>query len=409
MGPASMTPRVLAMWMLAASTFLYAFLQRVSPSVMVEDLMRGFGVGAAVLGSLSAFYLYAYAALQIPLGLLFDRFGVRRLMAGSLLVSAAGSLIFAFAPSIEFAYAGRLLVGAGAACSFVGALTVTALWMPQPRFALLAGLIQLLGMTGAIFGQAPLAALVGAAGWRGGLAAMGALAAVLAVALYATLRDKPRPATGTLPIRAALRRVLTVRETWTSAIYGFAMTGPMLAFGSLWAVPYLSSVYGMPRTAAAGLASLTFAGWGIGAPTIGWLSDRIGRRRVPMAACAVAGGALLAAMVFGPTWPLWAVALLLFLQGFAGSGMVLGFAVVKERNDPASAASAMAVVNTFVVGSGALLQPLIGWLLDRNWSGGVADGARVYDAGAYAAALAVLPPLFALALLAALATRERRA
>jgi MFS family permease len=379
------------MWTLAASTFLYAFLQRVSPSVMVEDLMRGFGVGAAVLGSLSAFYLYAYAALQIPLGLLFDRFGVRRLMAGSLLVSAAGSLIFAFAPSIEFAYAGRLLVGAGAACSFVGALTVTALWMPQPRFALLAGLIQLLGMTGAIFGQAPLAALVGAAGWRGGLAAMGALAAVLAVALYATLRDKPRPATGTLPIRAALRRVLTVRETWTSAIYGFAMTGPMLAFGSLWAVPYLSSVYGMPRTAAAGLASLTFAGWGIGAPTIGWLSDRIGRRRVPMAACAIAG------------------ALLLFLQGFAGSGMVLGFAVVKERNDPASAASAMAVVNTFVVGSGALLQPLIGWLLDRNWSGAVADGARVYDAGAYAAALAVLPPLFALALLAALATRERRA
>lgn len=404
----SIAPRVLAMWTLAASTFLYAFLQRVSPSVMVEDLMRGFGVGAAVLGSLSAFYLYAYAALQIPLGLLFDRFGVRRLMAGSLLVSAAGSLIFAFAPTVEFAYAGRLLVGAGAACSFVGALTVTALWMPQPRFALLAGLIQLLGMAGAIFGQAPLAALVVAVGWRGALAAMGALAAVLALALYATLRDKPRPAAAPLAIRTAMRRVLTVRETWTCAVYGFAMTGPMLAFGSLWAVPYLSSVYGMPRTAAAGLASLTFAGWGLGAPTIGWISDRIGRRRAPMAACAIAGGALLAAVVFGPVWPLWALAAILFLQGFAGSAMVLGFAVVKDRNDPASSASAMAVVNTFVVGSGALLQPLIGWLLDRNWAGEVVDGARVYGAGAYAAALAILPPLFVLALLAAAATRERK-
>ena len=123
-------PRILAMWALAASTFLYAFLQRVSPSVMVEDLMRGFGVGGTVLGNLSAFYLYAYALLQIPLGVMFDRFGVRRLMAASLVASGAGSLLFAVAPSVEIAYLGRLLIGGGAACSFVGALTVTALWLP---------------------------------------------------------------------------------------------------------------------------------------------------------------------------------------------------------------------------------------------------------------------------------------
>ena len=96
-------PAALAAWVLAASTFLYAFLQRVSPSVMVEDLMAGFGVGGTVLGNLSAFYLYAYAALQVPLGMLFDRFGVRRLMAGSMLAAAMprSRLMWAFIPSIR--------------------------------------------------------------------------------------------------------------------------------------------------------------------------------------------------------------------------------------------------------------------------------------------------------------------
>jgi len=147
-------PAALAAWMLAASTFLYAFLQRVSPSVMVEDLMAGFGVGGTVLGNLSAFYLYAYAALQVPLGMLFDRFGVRRLMAGSMLAAAAGSAIFAAAQAIEMAYLGRMLIGAGVACTFVGALTVTAQTMPPARFAMLAGIVQMLGMVGAIFGSA---------------------------------------------------------------------------------------------------------------------------------------------------------------------------------------------------------------------------------------------------------------
>ena len=407
MDTAPIPPRILAMWALAASTFLYAFLQRVSPSVMVEDLMRGFGVGGTVLGNLSAFYLYAYALLQIPLGVMFDRFGVRRLMAASLVTSGAGSLLFAVAPSVEIAYLGRLLIGGGAACSFVGALTVTALWLPPARFALFAGLVQLLGMVGAIFGQAPLAALVAWLGWRGALAAMALVAAVMALALHLVLREKPRAAGTQLRLGETMRAVLAVRETWTCAVFGFAMTGPMLAFGGLWAVPYFTTVYGLPRTTAAALTSLIFAGWGVGAPVIGWISDRLGRRRAPMAICAALSGALLAAVIFGPVWPVWFLAVLLVLQGFTAAAMVLGFAVVKERHAAGSAAFAMAVVNTFVVGSGALLQPLIGWLLDRGWTGALVDGARVYDGAAYGAALAILPPLFALALLACAATRER--
>jgi len=403
---ARLEPRALAMWALAASTFLYAFLQRVSPSVMVVELMRDFGVGAAVLGHLSAFYLYAYAGLQIPLGILFDRFGVRRLMAGSLLVAAVGTVLFALAPSIELAYLGRLLIGAGVASSFVGALTVTALWLPAARFALFAGIVQALGMLGAIFGQAPLAALVAALDWRGALAVLAALGAAMALAIHLVLRDRPLPRAATARLGDGIRAVLRVRETWTAALFGFAMTAPMLAFSGLWAVPFFTSVYGLPRTGAAALTSLIFAGWGVGAPVIGLLSDRLGRRRAPMMLCASAAGVTLAAVILGPIWPVPVLALLLVLHGMTAAAMVLAFAVVKESNAPTASGAAMAVVNTFVVGSGALMQPLIGKLLDLGWTGQTQDGARIYGADAYVQALGILPPLFLLALLAGVLTRD---
>ena len=394
------------MWALAASTFLYAFLQRVSPSVMVAELMASFGVGAALLGNLSAFYLYAYAVVQIPLGILFDRFGVRRLMAVSLLVSGSGSVLFASATTLEFAYLGRMLVGTGVACSWVGALTVAAHWLPASRFAMFAGLAQLLGMIGAIFGQAPLAAAVAHYGWRGTLVALGGLGAVMALAIFAVLRDRTVPSGTSARLADGIRSVIRVRETWACAVFGFAVTGPMLSFAGLWAVPYLMTAYELPRTAAAAMTSLIFAGWGVGAPAIGWLSDHLGRRRVPMLLSAAIAGVLLAAVIFGPRWPLWALGVILALHGAAASSMILSFALVKEHNPAAASAVAMGVVNTFVVGSGALLQPLVGWLLDRGWDGATLNGARVYSAAAFMHALAPLPLLFAVALIAGLAVRE---
>jgi MFS family permease len=328
-------------------------------------------------------------------------------MAGSMLAAAAGSAIFAAAQAIEMAYLGRMLIGAGVACTFVGALTVTAQTMPPARFAMLAGIVQMLGMVGAIFGQAPLAALVATLGWRGALVAMGGLAAATGLALHLVLRDRPGAAAPQARLSDGLRAVARVRETWACAIFGFAMTGPMLAFGGLWAVPYFSTVYELPRTTAAAITSLIFAGWGIGAPLVGWISDRLGRRREPMLACAAIAGLALAAVVFGPRLPLWALVPVLMLHGACASAMVLAFAMVREQNDPAANSVAMAVVNTFVVGSGALLQPLIGWLLDLGWTGQVVGGARVYPPEAFAGALAILPPLFVFALLAGLAMRER--
>lgn len=133
-------------WGLAALFYCYGFFQRVAPSVMVGDLMRDFSVSAAVLGNLSAFYFYAYASVQLPVGVLVDRFGARRVLALAALACGAGSALFGMAANIEIAYLGRLLVGLGAAFTWVGALKLVSVWFPANRFAMVSGMTLMLGM-----------------------------------------------------------------------------------------------------------------------------------------------------------------------------------------------------------------------------------------------------------------------
>ena len=145
--PLSGRVRALAGFVLAAAFFGYGFMLRVQPSVIVADLMRDFAVGAAALGGLSAFYFYGYAGMQVPVGMLMDRFGPRRLMPVALLLCAGGLALFATARALEMAALGQVLVGARAAFSFLGALTVAVQTLPMRHFGLLTGLLQAVGMT----------------------------------------------------------------------------------------------------------------------------------------------------------------------------------------------------------------------------------------------------------------------
>jgi nitrate/nitrite transporter NarK len=375
----------------AVAFFCYAFLQRVAPAVMVSDLMRDFAVGGAVLGNLSAFYFYAYAALQIPVGLLLDRFGPRRLMTGAALVCAAGSFVFAVADQLVVAYAGRLLIGAGCAISFVGALAVATTWFPARRFAMLTGMAQAGAMAGAVLGAAPLAALLQTTGWRSVMLGAAALSASLAVAMWLTARDGPSARRSTVGLAGALKVVASNPQTWLAAGFGFFITGPMLAFTSLWGASYLQAVYGLDRPTAAGAVSLSFVGWGLCAPLIGLLSDRLGARRPIMIVGSMLSFCTNAAIIWLTDLSLVAISAVLLINGAVSCCMLLNFVCAKEHNPPWASGAAIGFSNTAVMLSGAILQPVVGLLLDLNWEGAVVDGARVYDAATFRTALSILP------------------
>ncbi len=398
------------MWALAAVLYLYGFFQRVAPSVMVDALMVDFAVGAALAGTLSSLYFYAYAGLQIPAGLLLDRWGPQRVLAAAAMVMALGSGIFALSHDLWMAYLGRLLVGAGAAFGWIGALKVISLWFPPERFALVTGLTLTAGMAGAIGGQAPLGLAVDTAGWRATMAIAGATALILAIALWTVLRDRPAGGErgGARQLAANLGLILRRRQTYLLTIYGACMAGPLLGFAGLWGVPYLMAAYDATRGEAALATSGMMVGWALGAPLSGWISDSIRRRRLPMIVSACAALAAFVAALYWPGLSLAGVGVFLCLTGLASGGMVLCFALGRELSPQQASGAVIGVVNTGVMASGALLQPLIGWLLDLQWDGAVSETGRVYAVDAYRASFAsLIAALAAAALLAALARESR--
>ena len=379
-------------WFFCALFFFYAFILRVAPAVMVDDLMKEFSVGAAILGYLSATYLYIYAALQIPLGLVVDKYGLRGVVAGACALCGIGSIIFSLADSLYLAYLGRGLVGAGAAFSFVGALNMAARWFPS-RFALLGGWAQMMGSAGGFVGQAPLSLAVATFGWRSCNLSLGIAGLFLAVLLLFTVRDpkEDQASEDNFSIWLGLKNVCANKQTWLATLAAAGLTSALLAFGGLWGVPYLMKARAIDKPDAASFISIIFVGWAIGAPFFGWLSDRIRRRRILLQWGTCGAALTTGTTILVPTLSTTLVIVVLFLQGFFSASMILGFALAKDNNPPESSGVALGLINTFVVGSGAILQPLVGVLLDYRWTGEMFDGVRVFNLVDFQVSMLILP------------------
>ena len=386
--------RAIAAFAVGTLFFALAFVQRVAPSVMTTELMRDFAVGGAALGTLSAWYFYAYASIQLPVGMLNDHFGPRKLMSIAVAVCALGSFGFALSESVPAASFFRAMIGASVAFAFVGTLTIAGYWFAPARFAMLAGVVQSIGMFGAMLGQAPLRYAVEEFDWRHTVGAMGVAAALLAVLLFYVVPRRPPRAqtddTGDTTFAAGVLAVIKNPQSWACAGIGFGMTAIMLAFAGLWAVPWLSSVYGYPVSRAAGIASMLFFGWALGAPLMGWLSDHTGRRKPVLLIGIICNTIIFSVVLFAGFSAPTIMAILFFILGLSGSMMTVSFGSMREVNSANHSATAMGLLNMCVVGSGAVMQPVIGWLLDIGWTGETTDGARIYNAETYRTAFSIL-------------------
>ena len=406
------------MWGLVGSFYLVGFFQRVAPAVMVDELMREFQIGGAQLGILSATYFYSYTAMQIPSGLLADAIGPRRLSASAALLAAAGTLMFGLAEHLWMAFAGRLLVGAAVGVAFVTCMKLAGHWFPANRFATVTGVALLLGNLGGVLAGVPLSEAVRLCGWRNSMVASAACTFALAAVIWAVVRDDPGERGFTSFVHAsvvekgslrpfrALRTVLARRETWLLLAAGGLSAAPVLVFAGLWGVPYLTQVYGIDRSHAAALTSTMLVAWAVGGPTLGGISDRIGRRKLPNLAANVASATLWGVFLFWGDIPPVLLYLLFAAIGFTSGALIIGFAHSREANHPGATGAGAGVVNMGPLGFAAVMQPLLGSILDRHWNGLLVDGVRIYDAGAYSAAFLWLFLSSCLSVAAVAFTRE---
>jgi len=398
---------------LGAAAFVLAFFHRVAPGAIAADLRADFQTSATMLGFIAAFYFYPYAAMQLPSGVLADTIGPRRLFTGGCLVAGVGSLMFAFAPDVGWLLAGRALVGLGVAVAFVSVLKLIANWFGEREFATWTGVLQMIGNLGGMLGAWPLAWLVQRVSWRDVFAGAGVISIVLAGCIWLWVRDTPREAGLQRPgegaqegaVRAhaengswlrGLAQVASNGQTWLTFVVLFGLIGSYLTFSGLWAVPYLTDAFGMDRESATLHVTMMIFSFALGAPAIGYLSDRIGSRLLPLRILSIFYVACWLPWVMGWAMPAWASMAVFAGMGIGICGAITCWALAKENNPPALSGTATSLVNGGGFLAVALLQPAVGWIIDHAGSAPVLDAYR--SAAALLAAVAFAGTLAAFGL-----------
>ncbi len=382
----------------------FAFLLQVAPGVMSHDLMRDLGINAIILSLISSCYFYAYAGMQIPVGVLLDRFGPRRLVSTALLLCAVGATLFAVSHWVWLSALSQVLLGGSAAFAYVSVLFIALRWFPVRYFGALVGLTELVGALGAIFGEAPLLAIINYFGWRETMFGIALVGLALSCLVFLIVRDRPPHSMPKKTIKNRqriidqLRLILRKRQVWVIGFIALLLWAPTITFGSLWGIPYLEARYGFNQNVAASMMLYMWLGTAAGAPTIGWLSSCLWRRQTPLIVYSILGLFASTALLYMPDLPLPLVAIFLFLFGFAASGACLTFALLRDIIPERLIGSAMGFNNMMVVIGGPLCQLLVGLILDLSWDGSKVQNLPHYSGGDFQLALFAMPISFAIVL-----------
>lgn len=392
---------------LGAIYYSYEYILRIAPSVMELPLRAHFNLSATGFGLLSAVYYYAYVPLQIPVGVLLDRYGPRHLLTFACFICVAGSFVFAGTQIVWVAAIARFFVGFGSAFAFVGVLKLATIWLPEDRLAMVSGLAAALGTVGAMLGDNFLGLLVLKTGWTETVNFTGFFGVLLTLLLWFGIRDKKNhgPDGGTITsFRMSmidLGIIIRNRQMWINGFFGCLVYLPTTVFAELWGIPYLKYAHGMTQEAADFANSMLFMGFTIGAPLMGYISDHLKRRKPPMFLGALGACIIMTTVLYASNLSISTINILMFLLGLLYSAQCIVFAVGRELSPKEAAGTAMAMTNMVVMLGAMFLQPLVGRLLDLSlhWrmSHLVTDNLsedmlkRLYTAMDYQLALSIIP------------------
>jgi len=398
-------------WSFVTLFLFYQYFLRIFPTVMVSNLMEAFSVTASHLGVLSAFFFYAYAPMQIPVGLLLDHFGPRRLLTFASFACGVGSLFFGMAGSLAIAKFGRFFMGIGAASAFVGMVYICSHMFPIKKRALLIGIANSIGLLGAVGATGPLSYFVDLFGWRFIVNAFGFIGLALSVVLYCFIRREngSHRATITELSLSSLKNLKIVclnHQIWLNGIIALLTHMTTSVFAALWGIPFLMTSYAISKELAGFIVSMIFVGWIIGGPIIGMISDRFKRRKPLLCFSLILTIILLIPVLYIPHLPIASLFVLFLLIGFFQSGELLNFSLSVELIPMRSKGMGIAFTNFIIACGSSMIQPLIGVFLDLGWNGPLQNEVRIYSLYNYHIAMLTFPITLFLALVLLLFLKE---
>lgn len=410
-------------WIIVCSGMLFYcfnYFLRISPSVMHHELTNNFGLNATQFGLFTTLYYLAYTPMQLPAGMIYDKFGPRAVLFSACLIAVIGLSIFISTDDFYLAGLGRFLIGLGGAFSYIGTLKLASIWLPKNRFAIAAGSTTAVGMLSGALSQTYLTKLLTVVSYQSALSSALFIGILLSVMLVILIRNKPNVSNlassglisesepiDTRQLLKAVKHIISNRQMWLIGIIGCLLYLPASVFLDLWGIPYLKVVYQLTPEEAASITSVTFYGWILGGPVIGAISDHLERRKLPLMLTGALAAILLCVVFYFPGLTISQLYILLFIAGFCCGAHPLCFALGKENNPLQISGTAVAITNMLIMMGGVIFQPVVGLLLDYH--AGISSGligATNYSANDYTFAMSVVPAGVALGILLSLFLKE---
>lgn len=278
-------------WLVASIFYAYQYILRVMPNIMLDDIMQQFNIGAAAFGQFSGIYYIGYSLMHLPIGIMLDRYGPRKVMTGCILMTVAGLMPLIFSDHWFYPIAGRLLIGMGSSAAILGVFKIIRMTFSEKLFPRMLSFSVMIGLTGAIYGGAPVSYMREVFGFHFVTYLFASIGIILALFTYWIIPEvKSEEQTS---VMSDIWQVISNKRVVWTCVFAGLMVGPLEGFADVWGTKFLSSVYKFDRVMAASLPSMIFIGMCFGSPLLNFIAEKIGNYLA-----AIIGSGIVMAIVF---------------------------------------------------------------------------------------------------------------
>jgi MFS family permease len=384
-------------WMVcfaATLFFFYEFIQGNMFASIAANIMQDYQIQADKMAYLSSIYYLANVLFLFVAGMILDRFSIKKTILIAMFLCVMSTFLLAYSHSFYVALLCRFITGIGSAFCFLGPVRLASHWFPPKRMALVTGAIVTVAMTGGMMAQYPLTKLVAYVGWRQAVQDVGVLGLVMLILMFFWIKERPQVAVKKegppIDVLVAAKKAYLNPQYLRAALYTSLMNMAIAVFGAMMGTLYLEQRLIISSEQASMINGMLFFGAIVGAPFVGWLSDKMNLRILPMKAGVFASMLTLMAVLYLPV-SVSVMSVLFFLLGFFTSAQVISYALVAESSPPAMTATAVSVISILTQGGYLIYQNLFSSLLTNYGSMHMINGVPVYQLEAYQHAALILP------------------
>lgn len=384
-------------WMVCFAATLFFFFEFIQGNMFASiaaNIMQDFHIQADKMAYLSSIYYLSNVLFLFIAGMILDRFSIKNTILVAMLLCVLSTFILAYSHSFYIALFCRFVTGIGSAFCFLGPVRLASHWFPPKRMALVTGAIVTMAMTGGMLAQYPLTKLVTYVGWRQAVSDVGMLGLVMLIVMFFWIKERPKvpvkKAGKPIDVVSAAKKAYFNTQYLRAALYTSLMNMAIAIFGAMMGTLYLEQRLGVSAEQASMVNGMLFFGAIIGAPLVGWVSDKVGLRILPMKVGVIASLLTLLAVLYLPV-SLSMMTVLFFLLGLFTSAQVISYALVAESSSPMMTATAVSVISILTQGGYLIYQNLFSSLLIHHGGMHMISGVPVYLLDAYQHAAVILP------------------